>query len=102
MKQASYTIFMEYRVKSEKWETFQAFVSQVKEQTSQISPHLQHKMLISEQQPRQIIEVIETDQKDLIEMIRKLRKEENSFLQSLDSHIDGGRSKLKFWVFRGF
>lgn len=102
MKQASYTIFMEYRIKSEKWESFQALVFQIKEQMSQISPRLQHRMLISEQQPRQIIEVSETEEEDLIEMIRQLRKEQNAFLQSLDSHIDGGRSKLKFWVFRAF
>lgn len=102
MNSKSYTIFMEYRIRSESWEQFQTYAFRITESMKKISPKLQHKILVSEAEPRQIVEVISTDQPELISQIRNLRKEKNNFLIDLDSHIDGGRSKIKFWVFRSF
>ncbi|TCP69161.1 hypothetical protein [Baia soyae] len=97
------TVFVEYRVQEDSISMFQdQYFAQIREQIKNQMEHVvRHEFLLSEAQVGQVVEVIQVDDKDATIQLQELRIGPTlSWFHSLDSHIVGGRSKIKLWTFR--
>ncbi|SFX67810.1 hypothetical protein SAMN04487866_11722 [Thermoactinomyces sp. DSM 45891] len=100
---SQFTIFVEYRVQEDSMSIFRdQYFSQIREQIkNQVEHVVHHEFLLSEAQVGQVVEVIQVEDKDAIILLQELRiGSKSSWFHSLDSHIVGGRSKIKLWTFR--
>lgn len=97
----SYTIFVEYKVQEESLLKYEKeFVPVIRDHVKQITDCTSHEFLLAQAQYGQVVEVIKVSTQDQIDQIRFLRLDsDHPWFQFLDSHIVGGRSKIKLWSF---
>ncbi|MDQ0418813.1 hypothetical protein J2Z48_003017 [Croceifilum oryzae] len=97
------TVFVEYRVQEDSISMFRdQYFAQIRAQIqNQVEHVVRHEFLISEAQVGQVVEVIQVDDQGAVSQLQELRTGPTpSWFHSLDSHIVGGRSKIKLWTFR--
>ncbi|SDZ26476.1 hypothetical protein [Thermoactinomyces sp. DSM 45892] len=100
---SQFTVFVEYRIQEDSISMFQdQYFTQIREQIKNQLEHIvHHEFLLSEAQVGQVVEVIQVEDHDVIASLKELRIGFTpSWFHSLDSHIVGGRSKIKLWTFR--
>lgn len=98
-----FTVFVEYKLQTDSISHFfdQHFFEIRKHVADQVKHVISHEFLIAQAQEGQIVEVIQVAEESAILQLRKLRTgSEQSWFHTLDSHIVGGRSKIKLWSFR--
>lgn len=98
-----FTVFVEYKLQPDSIAIFldQHFSEVRKHVADQVEHVVSHEFLIAQAQEGQIVEVIQVSKESAIPHLRKLRTgSEQSWFHTLDSHIVGGRSKIKLWSFR--
>lgn len=98
-----FTVFVEYKLRTDSIALFlDRHFSEIRQHVAdQVEHVLSHEFLIAQAQEGQIVEVIQVVDESAILQLRELRTGlEQSWFHTLDSHIVGGRSKIKLWSFR--
>jgi hypothetical protein len=96
----TYTVFIEYWIQREKWETFKQAIPHLQTATKEIGTTQRHSFLTGREQPYLVVEVIEVADEQIVKEICHRRKEVSDPSYSLLwPWIDEERANLQIWVF---
>jgi hypothetical protein len=103
MNQTNYTVFIEYTIEEKSWREFEALATSIYDHIKHCGPILDHSVLISNDQPRLVLEIVKVANLATVEHIRKRRKEPKmGIMGQLDAMIQGGLEGIRIWTFQQF
>jgi hypothetical protein len=95
----SYQLFLEYQIMESDRADFLKQTAKITQTMMEFGID-SHSFLESIDQPGLFIEMIKVKDLGLAQHIKQLRTQKDGILLELDSHILGGRSKIKCWIFQ--
>jgi hypothetical protein len=94
-----YQLFLEYQIMETKRDDFFKQISNIMQTMMKFGID-SHQFLESIDKNGLIVEMIEVKDFEIARKIKQIRTQKDGILLDLDSHISGGRSKIKCWIFK--
>ncbi|TCS92800.1 hypothetical protein [Hazenella coriacea] len=100
MKEKSFTIFIEYRIKEDMWLSFVEIIPEIQHETAKLSSVTSHEFLTGSEQPFRVVEEVRLTDWEIYQQLRPFRTDgEHPLFSKWHSMIQGGKEKIHIWAF---